>query len=208
MLFYRSMRALFWVVAPPMFRFVVEGRERVPRSGAAVVVAAHRSWLDPACVGGAFSRPVRFLIMESVYRKRWATWFYRRMGGIPVGVGGGALTVGALRGALRALQRGELIGVFPEGRVVAEGPLGELYGGAALLAVRAPAPVIPVVIQGSARAWPRGRRCPRPARVRVRIGEAISPPAARDREALTRFLARIREGLDALAREAERCSPN
>jgi 1-acyl-sn-glycerol-3-phosphate acyltransferase len=102
-----------------------------------------------------------------------------------------------------------MIGVFPEGRVVAEGPLGELYGGAALLALRAPAPVIPVVIRGSARAWPHGRRCPRPARVRVRIGAAIEPPDERDRQALDRFLVRIRQGLDALASEDEqRWSPS
>ena len=67
-----------------MFRFRVEGAERVPERGPAVVVAPHRSWLDPACVGGACRRPIRFLIMEAVHSKFWTRWFYRGMGTIPV----------------------------------------------------------------------------------------------------------------------------
>ena len=46
-----------------MFRFHVQGAERIPREGAGVIVAPHRSWLDPSCVGGACPRPIRFLIM-------------------------------------------------------------------------------------------------------------------------------------------------
>ena len=68
MLFYRLARGLFRIVALPMFRFRVEGAERVPREGPGVVVAPHRSWLDPACVAGACPRPVRFLMIDT---SRW-----------------------------------------------------------------------------------------------------------------------------------------
>jgi 1-acyl-sn-glycerol-3-phosphate acyltransferase len=189
-LFYRFVRALFRIVALPVFLFRVEGAEHVPRLGPGVVVASHRSWLDPVCVGGACPRPP------------WARWFYRIMGGIPVPPGGGPYTVTALRGALRVLHEGELIGVFPEGRVFPEDRPGPMHPGAAMLAVRGRAPVIPVVIRGSARAWPHGRSWPGPARVRVHIGPAVVPPAGRDRETVERFLSQIEARLEELAHEA------
>lgn len=202
MLLYRSVRILFRVVALPLFRFSVEGAGRVPREGPAVLVAAHRSWLDPACVGGACPRPVRFLIMDSVYRKPWARWFYRGMRGIPVRLGDGAMTVAAMRGALRALAQGELIGIFPEGGIVAQPTLGRLHPGAAMLAVRGRAPVVPLAIDGSAAAWPHGRIWPGPARVRVRFGDALEPPPAdAGRFDIERFALRIGQAIGDLAAE-------
>jgi 1-acyl-sn-glycerol-3-phosphate acyltransferase len=199
---YRFVRGVFRVVAWPMFGFHVEGAEHVPGDGPGVVVAPHRSWLDPACVGGACPRPVRFLVMDSVYRRPWARWFYRGMRSIPVRVGGGPLTVTALRGALRALRDGQLIGIFPEGRVLPEGPLGALHPGAAMLALRGRAPVVPVVILGSSKAWPHGRAWPGPAKVRVRIGPAVAPPEGVDRDTVARFIGRIESCLQQLAAEA------
>lgn len=181
MSFYRAIRRLFLLIAGPMFRFRSSGVEEIPARGPAVLVAPHRSWLDPPCIGAACPRPVRFLIVDKVYRKPWARWFYWCMSGIPVSPGGlGSLR--AVREALRALQRGEVVGIFPEGRVVPPGEESPIHPGAALLASRARAPVVPAGIWGSARAWPRGRRLPRPAPVRVRFFEAISPPRTRGSE--------------------------
>ena len=73
MLFFRPTWRLFRIVARPLFRFRVGGAEHFPRSGPAVLVAPHRSWLDPACVAGACPRPVRFLMMEKIYRRPFAS---------------------------------------------------------------------------------------------------------------------------------------
>lgn len=200
MLFYRIVRIAFRAIAAPLFRFGVDGRERVPQRGPGVIVARHRSWLDPACVGGACPRPVRFLIMERVWRLRWAHWFFRRMRTVPVDPGGAA-SITALRTALRLLEAGELVAVFPEGQVVAEAARGPVRRGAALLAVRGAAPVIPVSIRGSARAWPHGRRWPGPARVRVRIGKPLIPAGRGGRTAIEKMMERIEDALAALERE-------
>ena len=197
---YRLVRRLFLLVARPMFRFRVEGVERLPQRGGAIVVARHRSWLDPPCVGAACPRTVRFLILSKVYEKPWARWFYRSMRALPVAAGGVA-SLGALREALRYLQRGGLIGVFPEGGVVT-GSDGRLHPGAALLAVRSGAPIVPLEIEGSERAWPHGRWYPGPASVRVTFGVPVLPPPGRGRGAVNEMLRRIEAALDALSASA------
>ena len=202
-LFYRSIRRLFLILATPMFRFSVEGIENVPSEGPAIVVASHRSWLDPPCVGAAFPRPVRFLILEGVYRRPWARWFYRRMRSLPVNPSKRTSVV-SLRRAFAHLRQGGVVGVFPEGRVVEDGSDVEFASGAAVLAVRTGAPVIPIVIHGSANAWPRGKRLPRPAPVRVRIEPPIdsSRSDGRDREAVERLMEQIRLTLSRLSSSA------
>ncbi len=192
---YGVARGVFRVLAKLLFRLQVQGQERVPSSGPVVIVAPHRSWLDPACVGAACPRPVRFLMQEDVYRKRWAHWFYRSMGAIPLRPDG-ENSVAALRSALRVLARGEVIGVFPEGRIVHRGETPDVRAGAALLAARAGAVVVPLLIHGTAQAWPHGKRCPRPATVRASFAEPLlTGPAASGRltvdalsEQIERFL--------------------
>jgi 1-acyl-sn-glycerol-3-phosphate acyltransferase len=196
--FYRTVRVAFRVIAAPLFRFRVSGAEHVPRRGPAILVAPHRSWLDPACIGGACPRPVRFLIMERVFTLRGAGWFFRAMHALPVDPAGES-SLAAVRAALGALRAGELVGIFPEGRVVREDEPVAVRSGAALLARHAPAPVIPVWIGGSARAWPRGRRWPGPAPVEVRIGPPLEPPDRGGRTALAEMMERIDRALRALA---------
>jgi len=195
-LFYCAVRAAFRVIAIPLFRFRVEGAEKVPPRGAGIVVALHRSWLDPACLGGASPRPVRFLMHQGVYHTWWGRWFYRRMGAIPVPVGGGPSTA-ALKAALRRLESGELLGIFPEGGIGGKGTDLSFFRGAAHLAVRCGAPVIPAEIEGSERAWPHGRKWPGPARVRVRFGLPIPPVEGLERrEAVDELLRRTKRSLD------------
>ncbi|MCP3982424.1 MAG: 1-acyl-sn-glycerol-3-phosphate acyltransferase [bacterium] len=200
-LVYRATRRMFLMLAAPLFAWRGEGREKFPRSGPAIAIALHRSWLDPPCVGGACPRAVRFLILDSVYRKPWARFFYRSMRAIPVGRPGGT-RVGNLRAALGHLRDGGVLGIFPQGRVVVQG-LGDVLPGTAMLALHGRAPIVPIDIRGSARAWPH-RGIPRPARVRVRIGDPIAPPEARGREALATLQRRIEEALDALMRGEDR----
>jgi 1-acyl-sn-glycerol-3-phosphate acyltransferase len=190
---YAVVRRLFLMTAAPMFRFRVLGADNMPEHGPVIVVAPHRSWLDPAVVGGACPRPVHFLIMRKIYRKPWARWFYRAMQALPVEPGG-ARSLASLREAMRRLDRGEVVGVFPEGHVVRAGHPSRVHPGTAMLAAHCGAPVVPVEIRGSARAWPHGRRYPLPARVQASIGTPIAPPGRRDRAALAALTRRL-EGL-------------
>jgi len=190
---HRFVRRLFLIVAGPMFHLRIDGTERLPKSGAAILVANHRSWLDPALLGSASVRPVHFLVLDDVYDRRWARWFYRWMRTIPVSADSGK-SLRAMRDAMRRLRAGELIGIFPEGRVFSEDSPGEFRPGVALLALRSGSPVVPVHIRGSAEAWPRGKAWPRPARVSVSIGSPISPKE-RGGETARELTIRIEEAL-------------
>jgi 1-acyl-sn-glycerol-3-phosphate acyltransferase len=184
---------LFLILSGPLFRFRVSGRQHVPDRGPAIVVAPHRSWLDPACVGAACPRPVRFLILWDIYQRPRMRWFYRALGTLPVAPGGYS-ALSSLREALRALGRGEVVGVFPEGRVSTPERPAPIHSGAAMLASHSGAPIIPMQIAGSSRAWPHGRRWPSPAPVSVSIEPPIRVHEAgrrRAREELARDVERL-----------------
>jgi 1-acyl-sn-glycerol-3-phosphate acyltransferase len=196
---YRLLRRVFLIVAGPVFRLRIEGAERFPDTGAAIIVARHRSWLDPPLIAGACRRSVEFLILDSVYHKRWARWFYRWMRAIPVSTDGSA-SLRALREALKRLKSGGVIGIFPEGRVFSDQQPGEFRPGVALLALRSSARIVPIKISGSSRAWPRGRAWPRAATVRVHVGQPIDPESpeegTRGRESAEELMERIARALE------------
>lgn len=194
-MFYATVRGAFRVVARPMFRLRVEGVENVPATGPVLLVAPHRSWLDPPAIGGACPRPVRFLIVGHVFDRPLASWFYRRMGSIPLR--GGVSSAMAVRAALRRLRDGEVVGIFPHGRVVPPGGSTAIQPGAALLAQRSGAPVVPVSLGGTEVAWPRGRRLPGPAPVVVRFGAPLTVAPGRGAAAADDLQARIESAVNA-----------
>lgn len=193
-LLYAFIRRSIQLTYPPLFGFRVSGQEFVPSTGPGIVVAPHRSWLDPPCLGGACPRPLSFLILRSIYEQPWTHWFYRRMGSIPVDPDG-STALRSLREAMRRLQRGGMLGVFPEGRVVTDDRNGPIHPGAAVLSVRTGAPVIPAMIRGTARAWPKGRRYPLPAPVEIEFGPPMSPSSSSRDDAVREMICRIEERL-------------
>jgi len=164
------------LIAVPVFRLLFglrgRGTEHVPATGPVLIVANHVSHLDPPLIAGAASRQLAFLAKAELFRVPLFGGLIRRLGAQPLRREGP--DAGALRAALRVLRGGGALLVFPEGTRGEEGRLGPAKPGAGMLAVVAGAPVIPVYVGGSGRAWPRGRRLPRPARVTVTFG----PPLA------------------------------
>jgi 1-acyl-sn-glycerol-3-phosphate acyltransferase len=198
---YVLVRGAFLFLARPMFALELRGVEHVPSSGAAILVASHRSWLDPALVGAVCRRPVRFLILDRVYAWRAGRWFFRFMRTIPVGSSPGQ-ALPAIRAALERLRAGEVIGIFPEGRVFPEERPGAWRQGVALLALKSGAPLVPVAIRGSGLAWPHGRRLPRRAPVQVDVGPPFTVQADDSgRGGVERAAERIRAVLSELERD-------
>jgi long-chain acyl-CoA synthetase len=159
------------------FRLQASGLERLP-DGPCVLAPNHASYLDAFLVGAALPTAV-------LDRTCWAGWagithanavmrLASRIGRVlPIDPDRGAF--GSLAVAAAALERGERLVWFPEGRRSPDGKLQPLRPGLGLLMSRFPRPIVPVHIEGSFAAWPVGRRLPRPHRVQVFFGEPLDP---------------------------------
>ncbi|MBI1847579.1 MAG: 1-acyl-sn-glycerol-3-phosphate acyltransferase [Candidatus Rokubacteria bacterium] len=154
-----------------LFRASRRGQAHVPATGPVLVVANHSSLLDPPVVGGMCPRPVSFLAKAELFRIPLFGGLIRRLNARPVRREG--TDAGALRTALRVLQEGGALLLFPEGTRGPEGVLREAKAGAGMLAVLSGASVVPAYVQGTGQAWPRGRTLPRPARVTVTFGPPL-----------------------------------
>jgi 1-acyl-sn-glycerol-3-phosphate acyltransferase len=168
---YAVLKPLAVAVMRLLFRVEGRGGEHVPARGPVLLVANHSSFLDPLLVGGMTPRPLSFMAKAELFRVPLLGALIRRLNARPVRREGA--DAGALRTALRILQEGGVLLMFPEGTRGPEGTLREPKPGAALLAVMSGAPVVPVYVEGSGRAWPRGRRLPRLAKVRVTFGAPL-----------------------------------
>jgi 1-acyl-sn-glycerol-3-phosphate acyltransferase len=172
---YAILKPLTVVVMRLLFGLRSRGTEHIPAQGPVLLVANHVSVLDPPLVGGAAPRKVSFLAKAELFDIPLFGGLIRRLGAQPLRREGA--DAGALRAALRVLKSGGALLVFPEGTRGEEGVLGPAKPGAGMLAVLGGAQVIPVYVSGSGRAWPRGRRFPRPAHVTVTFGPPL-PVAA------------------------------
>src|SRR5579862_5270511 len=110
---YRFLQICLRVVAPVYFRFQARGVENVPQRGPALLVVNHQSFLDPVLVAIPISRPVRFLARDSLYRGPLLRALFDKVYAIPINRG--AASSATIRQATSQLQKGFLVGIFPEG---------------------------------------------------------------------------------------------
>ncbi len=159
----------------------VSGLDRLPPRGPYIVAANHHNYLDGVVLCATLPRRISFLVMPRVYH---ATWlhppFHRWAGHIPLNLE--RPDPGAIRGALGVLERGGVIGIFPEGPFSIRGRLEQGQSGVALLALRSGAPVVPIAIRGTYEALVgRHLHVPRRHPLRVDIGPPRTFAAARGR---------------------------
>ncbi len=188
----------------------IEGIENVPRDGAFILVANHCSQADPPLLGWAtghqIRRVVHFMAKDEMHHWPIIGWLADRSGVFWVRRGEGDRA--AQRQALELLAEGKPIGIFPEGTRSRDGRMREGRSGAALLAIRSGAPIVPVGIAGSHRLFPGDSRLPRRSRLTFRIGEPFRlghQPAGRiDRDELAAGTARIMASIAELLPASQR----
>lgn len=181
----------------PVLRVRVHHRDRIPASGAVVLVANHSAFVDGPLLLGLLGRRAAFLVKREMFRGPLA-WLLPRIGQIPVRRG--EPDRAALMAAVGVLRGGGLVGVFPEG-TRGSGDVAAAQHGAAWLARSADARVLPVVCRGTRR--PDGvRRRLRP-RVDVLVGDPLELPPGRDRAGLATGTETVRAALAGLVREVD-----
>lgn len=164
-------RVLFRALFRLVFRYRVEGVEKIPKNGGVLLVANHASYLDPPLLGSAASRPVHFMAKAELFKLPFLSWALPRVNAFPVRRGAADRT--AIRTAIDYLQKGEVVGIFPEGTRTSTGELLPPRRGPSLIALRAGVPVVPVALIGTFRPFQIRRGIPRFNRFVVRFGEAI-----------------------------------
>jgi 1-acyl-sn-glycerol-3-phosphate acyltransferase len=197
-MFYTVVRALAVAVMRVLFRLKSAGREHVPRTGPLLIVANHSSLLDPPLVAGTTPRPVYFLAKAELFGIPLFGGLIRRLNARPVRRE--TADPGALRTALRVLEEGEALLVFPEGTRGEEGVLRDAKAGGGMLAVLSGAPVVPVYVAGSGAAWPRGHRLPRRGSVTVTFGRPLRFSRVDGAARKEQYEAASREMMGAIAR--------
>ncbi len=176
MTFYRFARAVLLGVSKVLFRIRISGTEHVPTEGVFIVAPSHRSYLDTPFVSFITRRRIRFMAKEELFTGSFGTKLFTGLGGIPV-TRGSASARSAVKAMQAALEAGEPAAVFPEG-TRSHGPdIAPLFDGAAYLAVKLGAPIVPVGIGGSEEILASGKKLPRLHKVSVRVGAPILPPA-------------------------------
>jgi acyl-[acyl-carrier-protein]-phospholipid O-acyltransferase/long-chain-fatty-acid--[acyl-carrier-protein] ligase len=177
-------RALVWLITRFMYRVKVKGLEHVPEKGGAVFVCNHVSWIDGVLLILAFPRQIRMFAYHTFVDKWWNRWITKEMGTIKVSDSRKSI-VHAIREARDGLGSGDLVCVFPEGRITRTGRINEFQPG--FLSVRGDldVPVIPIRLHGlwgSLFSFERGRffwKWPKRLfryRVNIIIGEPIQDP--------------------------------
>ncbi len=153
----------------------VRGRENIPGEGGVIVVANHLNNADPPLLGVNLGRRAVFMAKRGLFRSRLSSYFIRSLGAFPVQRG--RLNREALRQANQVLTKGLALIVFPEGRRSKNAQLQPAFPGAALIAFRSGAPILPVGITGTEKirgiAWLLRR-----PKVVINIGQPFSLPPA------------------------------
>jgi 1-acyl-sn-glycerol-3-phosphate acyltransferase len=191
------MSSIAWLVAPSVIRIAARVLWRIehdPGPGFPpppfVIAANHYSFLDPPLIGALYGRPIRFLALAELFgNHRLLDWSLRAFNVIEVPRG--ARPLAGVRRALAHLAAGGVVGVFPEGRrVVRFGDVPPKHG-AAWLAVRSGAPLLPVAITGTEQVFGIDNKL-RSGRVKVRVGPALQPSGT-SREAVGTLTGRWQE---------------
>ena len=136
-----------------LYHLEVEGQEKVPMSGPGIVAGNHLSALD-IVLGAVSPRPLVFIGRGDLFAYPGLRLVLNDLGIIPVDRGNA--DVGAIKAALRVLQTGGAVGIFPEGTRSRSHTLASFKTGVAALAIRSRASVVPVGIAGTDSAWPVG----------------------------------------------------
>jgi 1-acyl-sn-glycerol-3-phosphate acyltransferase len=177
------MRFMVWILIHTVYRLEKNGLERIPEEGPALIVSNHVSYVDALVITAACRRPIRWVMDHRIFAVPFLSFFFRTVRAIPIAPAkeDATLLERAYDTIASELQNGELVGIFPEGRLTSDGEMAEFRGGIMRILSRTPVPVVPVALSGlweslfarnRAKLQHVAKLFPR---VRLAVGEIFSP---------------------------------
>ncbi|MDH3413460.1 MAG: MFS transporter [Gammaproteobacteria bacterium] len=144
------MRFIVWMLVHSVYRLRVKNIEAIPETGPAVLACNHVSFVDALIIMAACRRPIRFIMHHGIFRMPIMSFVFRTGGAIPIASKheDPALREAAFDEVARALEQGDLIGIFPEGQITYDGELGQFRPGVERIVTRTPVPVVPMALRG------------------------------------------------------------
>ena len=176
------MRFIAWILIHTFYRVKKEGLQNIPEEGACILVCNHVSYVDAIVIAACVRRPVRFIMDYRIFRVPLLNWVFRTMNAIPVAPAKEDAVVkeAAFTTAAKALHDGEIVGIFPEGRLTDNGEMQPFRGGIERMVKDTPVPVVPMALRGlwgSFFSRSSERRAMRRWRgIFSRIGIVVAPP--------------------------------
>ena len=180
-----TMRFLIWILTHIMYTVKAHGLEKIPDEGPAVMVCNHVSYVDGLLIAGACRRPIRFVIFEPIYRLPVIHFIFKTGKAIPI------ISKRkdpekynrAFEEIAKALDEGELVCIFPEGKLTTDGKVDVFKPGIEKIIKRNPVPVIPLALKGlwgsffSHKGGPAMKRLPKRFRAKIEliVGNLVSP---------------------------------
>ncbi len=183
------LRFVAWLLIHSFYRLRQSGIENIPEEGPAVLISNHVSFVDPLVIAAASRRPIRFVMDHRIHRMPLIGFIFRHMRAIPIAPAreDAAMMEAAFEEVAQALGAGELVAIFPEGRITDTGELYPFRPGVQRIVGRTPVPVIPMALQGlwgSFFSRKDGPAMSRPlrrgifSRIALTVGTPVAPVAA------------------------------
>ncbi len=182
------LRFLAWLLIHTLYRVEQRGLDHVPDDGPCIIVCNHVSYVDALVIAASVRRPIRFIMDHQIFRIPLMNWVFRTMQAIPVASAreDAAMKEAAFAAAAAALRNGEVVGIFPEGRLTSTGEMGDFRPGIERMVTETPVPVVPMALRGlwgsffsrsyegkAMRRW-RGMF----SRIAIVVGAPVAPAAA------------------------------
>jgi 1-acyl-sn-glycerol-3-phosphate acyltransferase len=144
------MRFLAWLLVHTFYRVDKEGLEQIPDKGPCIVVCNHVSYVDAVVIAACVRRPIRFVMDHRIFKIPLLSFIFRTMRTIPIAPAkeDAAMKDRAFAAAAAALAAGEIVGIFPEGRLTETGELNPFRPGVQQMIATTPVPVVPLALRG------------------------------------------------------------
>jgi 1-acyl-sn-glycerol-3-phosphate acyltransferase len=144
------LRFLAWLLIHSVYRLRSEGIEHIPEEGPAILVCNHVSYVDALVIAAACRRPIRFVIDHRIFAMPVLSFVFRHGRAIPIASAADdpEMLERAFAEVDRALAAGELVGIFPEGRISENGEMAPFRPGLARILAGRPVAVVPLALRG------------------------------------------------------------